>query len=286
LRVVLNRRAGGPPEEVCFNVVYQPMRNQDGRIDGIAVLALDVTEVVNARREAEAANFAKDEFLAMLGHELRSPLSPILTAIRLLQLKGPQDPKLEQLRETILRQTMHLSRLVDDLLDVGRIIAGKLSLDRKPVELRAIVKQAVETCTPLIERRQHVLRVTLPDTPVSLDADPDRMVQVVCNLVNNAAKYTREGGRIELTASEAAGWAVIRVSDSGVGIAPEMLDRIFDRFLQIGTSRHRAEGGLGIGLSLVKAIVDLHGGRVTAYSGGIGQGSEFTVRLPIQAPHE
>ena len=181
------------------------MRNQDGRIDGIAVLALDVTEVANARREAEAANRAKDEFLAMLGHELRNPLSPILTAIRLLQLKGPPDPKLEQLRETIFRQTMHLSRLVDDLLDVGRIITGKLSLDRKPVELRAIVQQAVETCTPLIERRQHVLSVALPDTPVSLDADPDRMVQVVSNLLNNAAKYMSEGGRIELTASEEDG---------------------------------------------------------------------------------
>ena len=178
---------------------------------------------------------------------------------------------------------MHLSRLVDDLLDVGRIITGKLSLDRKPVELRAIVQQAVETCTPLIERRQHVLSVALPDTPVSLDADPDRMVQVVSNLLNNAAKYMQRrgtdraddvrGGRVGgRFASPTAEWESRRRcwTASSTGSS------------RCGTSRHRAEGGLGIGLSLVKAIVELHGGRVTAYSAGIGQGSEFTVRLPVR----
>ena len=258
-----------------------PIRDERGAITRWFGTNTDVTD----RREAEEAlleaDRRKDEFLAVLAHELRSPLAPILTAARILQMKGSPDPQLQKPRETIVRQTLQLSKLVDDLLDVGRITAGKLSLDKRRVELNDIVKQAVETCAPVIERRRHTLNVGFSEAPVYLDVDAARMVQVVGNLLNNAAKYMQEGGRILVTAFADGGTAVIRVRDEGVGIPPEMLGRIFQRFIQLGSSGHRAEGGLGIGLSLVKALVDLHGGSVDARSDGIGTGSEFTVRLPM-----
>jgi PAS domain S-box-containing protein len=261
-----------------------PIRDERGAITRWFGTNTDVTD----RREAEEAlleaDRRKDEFLAVLAHELRSPLAPILTAARILQMKGPPDPQLQKPRETIVRQTLQLSKLVDDLLDVGRIIAGKLSLDKRRVELNDIVKQAVETSGPVIERRRHTLNVGFSEAPVYLDVDAARIVQVVGNLLNNAAKYMQEGGRIDLTAFADGGTAVIRVRDQGVGIPPDMLGRIFQRFIQLGSSGHRAEGGLGIGLSLVKAVVDLHGGSVDARSDGIGTGSEFTVRLPMTGP--
>jgi PAS domain S-box-containing protein len=261
-----------------------PIRDERGAITRWFGTNTDVTD----RREAEEAlleaDRRKDEFLAVLAHELRSPLAPILTAARILQMKGPPDPQLQKPRETIVRQTLQLSKLVDDLLDVGRITAGKLSLDKRRVELNDIVKQAVETSAPVIERRRHTLNVGFSEAPVYLDVDAARMVQVVGNLLNNAAKYMQEGGRIDLTAFADGGTAVIRVRDEGVGIPPDMLGRIFQRFIQLGSSGHRAEGGLGIGLSLVKAMVDLHGGSVDARSDGIGTGSEFTVRLPMTGP--
>jgi PAS domain S-box-containing protein len=261
-----------------------PIRDERGAITRWFGTNTDVTD----RREAEEAlleaDRRKDEFLAVLAHELRSPLAPILTAARILQMKGPPDPQLQKPRETIVRQTLQLSKLVDDLLDVGRIIAGKLSLDKRRVELNDIVKQAVETSGPVIERRRHTLNVGFSEAPVYLDVDAARIVQVVGNLLNNAAKYMQEGGRIDLTAFADGGTAVIRVRDEGVGIPPDMLGRIFQRFIQLGSSGHRAEGGLGIGLSLVKAVVDLHGGSVDARSDGIGTGSEFTVRLPMTGP--
>jgi signal transduction histidine kinase/DNA-binding NarL/FixJ family response regulator len=272
LRVMMNRGPDGEPEEVFFNFVYQPMRGREGEVDGIAVVAVDITELARARRDAEAANRAKDQFLAILGHELRNPLAPILTAVQLLQVKGPPDPHLQRLRDTIYRQTMHLAKLVDDLLDVGRIMTGKLRLDKQRVDLNSVVKQAVEASSPLIQRRGHTLHVSLAESPLYVEADDARIVQVVCNLLNNAAKYMPEGGRIELSARLQQGSAVVSVRDAGVGIAPEMLDRIFERFVQLGSGRDGSEG-LGIGLSLVKAIVELHGGRVAAHSNGTGTGS-------------
>jgi PAS domain S-box-containing protein len=261
-----------------------PIRDERGAITRWFGTNTDVTD----RREAEEAlleaDRRKDEFLAVVAHELRGPLAPILTAARILQMKGPPDSQLQKPRETIIRQTMQLSKLVDDLLDVGRITAGKLWLDKRRVELNEIVKQAVETSAPVIERRRHTLNVAFSEAPVYLDVDAARMVQVVGNLLNNAAKYMQEGGRIDLTAFADGDTAVIRVRDEGVGIPPDMLGRIFQRFIQLGSSGHRAEGGLGIGLSLVKALVDLHGGSVDARSDGIGTGSEFTVRLPITRP--
>jgi PAS domain S-box-containing protein len=246
-------------------------------------VSLDTTEGRQLEQALLEADRRKDEFMAVVAHELRGPLAAILGAVQILQIKGPPDPLLQQQRETIIRQTNRLAKLVEDLLDVGRVIAGKLRLEKRRVDLTSILKEAVETCAPLIQQHRHTLRVVFPESAIHLDADGGRLVQVVCNLLNNAATYMQEGGRIELTGFEEAGTAVIRVRDEGVGIPPDMLDRIFHRFVQVGTSDRRTKGGLGIGLALVKAIVELNGGRVEARSDGIGTGSEFTVRLPISA---
>jgi signal transduction histidine kinase len=282
--VTLNSGPQGAPRDAHFNFVCQPMRDHEGRVDGLAIVAVDVTEVVRARRHAEAENRAKDQFLAVLGHELRTPLSPILTAAQLLELKGPDSPSLRRHRETITRQAKHLAKLVEDLLDVGRIITGKLRLQKTRVDVATIVRNAVEACAPLISKRHHALAVTLPDTPLAIDADANRMVQVICNLLNNAAKYSSEGGRIDLCVAEHAGFVTIGVRDRGIGIPPEMLDRVFDRFVQAPVGDDTLTEGLGIGLSIVKSVVELHGGTVAAASDGPGTGSEFTIRVPAAAP--
>jgi signal transduction histidine kinase len=243
-------------------------------------VTLDVTERRGAAEALIAADRGKDEFLAVLGHELRNPIAPILTAVTLLQKKGPADRELQKLRTTILRQTLQMSKLVDDLLDVGRIINGKLRLERRVVDLNAVVAQAIETCAPLIEQQRHTLLVTRADVPLHVDADYERMVQVVCNLLNNAAKYMADGGRIELSVHARDGHGVIRVRDEGVGLSPEMLGRIFHQFVQIDSSTCLSQGGLGVGLSIVRAIVELHGGTVEARSDGVDTGAEFTVTLP------
>jgi signal transduction histidine kinase/DNA-binding NarL/FixJ family response regulator len=281
--VTLDPGPHGSPEQVSFNFVYQPLRDRDGRVEGIAVVAVDVTELVRARQDAETANRAKDQFLAVLGHELRNPIAPILTATRLLELKGPADPSLGRLRETIVRQALHLSTLVEDLLDVGRIMTGKLRLEKAQVDVHTIVKQAIEACMPAIERRRHTLDVTLPEQPIVVEADAGRLVQVICNLLNNAAKFTPEGRRIDLSAGVQAGTVVLRVRDEGIGIAPQMLERVFDRFVQGAAAASDAQAGLGIGLSIVKTIVEMHGGTIAAYSDGIGAGAEFVVSLPVAA---
>jgi signal transduction histidine kinase len=251
-----------------------------------------VTKDITLRREGEEALRAseerlresdrmKDEFLAVVAHELRGPLQPILMAVKLLDARSGQADEAQRLRATIERQAQQLAKLVDDLLEIGRITSGKLRVTRTRSELGAIVTQAVETCAPLIEKRRHTLHTHLPDSAIHVLADAARIVQVVSNLLSNAAKYMHDGGRIDLTVEEHGGHAEIRVHDEGVGIAPEMLSRIFNRFVQVGSSAHRDEGGLGIGLSLVKAVVELHGGSVEARSEGIGTGSEFIVRLPV-----
>jgi len=172
---------------------------------------------------------------------------------------------------------------VEDLLDIGRITAGKIRLEKTRVDLRDVVKQAVETSMPLIERHQHRLEVQVPDEPAYVEADAARLAQVAANLLNNAAKYSADGGQIEVRLTEEQGMGVVSVRDQGVGIPLDMIDRIFDRFIQVGTSGHRAEGGLGIGLSIVKALVELHGGSVEVRSDGIGKGSEFSFRVPLAA---
>jgi CheY-like chemotaxis protein len=235
-----------------------------------------------ARAEAERANRAKDEFLAMLGHELRNPLSPIVTALQLLKLRRAGAGSGREL-EVIDRQVHHLVRLVDDLLDVSRITRGKVSLDRARVELADVVAKAVEMAAPLVEQQAHTLVVSVPATGLPVDGDRDRLAQVIANLLTNAAKYTPRGGHIWIRGEREDGQVVVRVRDDGSGIPPELLPRMFDLFVQGERSSERSQGGLGIGLSLVRSLVELHGGSVSARSDGLGEGTEVAVRLPVAA---
>ena len=255
--------------------------------DTMVGVTLDVTARRAAEQALREADRQKDQFLTVLAHELRGPIAPIVTAARILQETGPPEPRLVKNREAILRQARRLASLVDDLLDVGRIREGKLRIERRRVEVNAVLQQAAETCSPVIERRRHALHVHPAAGPIYVDADEGRLLQVLCNLLSNAAKYMREGGRIDLAACEEPGAAMIAVSDEGVGIPREMLASVFQRYVQVESSGHRSDGGLGIGLSLVKALVEQHGGSVSAHSEGIGRGSRFEVRLPkAEAPPE
>jgi signal transduction histidine kinase/ActR/RegA family two-component response regulator len=227
------------------------------------------------------ADRRKDEFLATLAHELRNPLAPIRNAIQVLLLKGPPDPELKWSTEVIDRQVQHMARLLDDLLDVSRITHNKLELRRARIELATVVQNAVETSGPLVNSGAQQLTVTLPPAPVYLDADPIRLAQVFSNLLNNAAKYSEPGGHIRLTAELRGSDVVVSVKDDGMGIAVELLPRIFDIFCQANHVSERSQGGLGIGLSLVRGLVELHGGSIEARSDGPGKGSEFIVRLPV-----
>ncbi len=224
----------------------------------------------------------KDEFLAMLGHELRNPLAPVTTALQLMRLHSDESLRVASARETIERQVEHLTRLIDDLLDVSRITRGKIELRHEAVVLSTLVARAVEAARPVIDERGHRLTLDLPDEPVTLSADPARLEQVLANLLNNAAKYTDVGGRIWLRAFVDAGQLVLSVKDDGAGLTTEMRERIFDLFVQGPEMRAYARSGLGIGLTLVRRLVEMHGGTVEALSDGPGQGSEFIARLPIR----
>jgi PAS domain S-box-containing protein len=272
---------------VWINARLSLIRDLAGQPVGLMGLAFDISEHKHLENELRQrvddlalADRRKDEFLALLGHELRNPLAPVRNAIQVLKLLGTSDSKLHWARDVIDRQVHQISRIVDDLLDVARITRGTVKLHKEPVELAAVVAQAVETSRPLIDARKHQLIVSVPPG-IRLDADPARLAQVLANLLNNAAKYTDEGGKIGLDVSREGDEVVIRVRDSGMGIAPELLPRIFDLFAQGDRALARADGGLGIGLTLVKNLVELHGGSVTARSEGPGKGSEFLVRLPI-----
>jgi signal transduction histidine kinase len=234
-----------------------------------------------ARAEAEAASRSKDEFLAMLGHELRNPLAPIVTALEILRLRG-QVPEREL--GLLQRQVRHLTRLVDDLLDVSRITRGKVEIRKEPVELSAAVDKAIEMAGPLFEERRHELAVEVPTDGLEVHGDPVRLSQVAANLLTNAARYTEPGGHVAVRAWREGGEVVLSVTDDGQGISGELLPRVFDLFVQGPRSIDRREGGLGIGLTLVRSLVALHGGRVEARSDGPGKGSTFVVRLPALAP--
>ena len=242
----------------------------------------DGPELRRRLREAEAANRAKDEFLAVLGHELRNPLSPILTALELMRLRGGDAFVRE--RAIIERQVRHLVSMVSDLLDVSRVSQGKLVLNTRPLETIDVVFRAIEMASPLVEQRGHRLVVTVPETGLRIEADETRLAQVVANILNNAARYTPEGGRIRVTAVRDEGHVVLRVADSGIGMRPEDLSRIFDLFVQDERGHDSSREGLGIGLSIAKGLVELHGGTIAARSDGEGQGSEFVIRLPLAAP--
>jgi signal transduction histidine kinase/CheY-like chemotaxis protein len=227
------------------------------------------------------ADRRKNEFLAILAHELRNPLAPIRNAVQVLSLQDPPDPAVQWPREVIERQVQQLNRMVDDLLDVARITQAKFNLQREPVELGTVIAQAVETSQPLIEARKHQLSVIPPSKPIWIEGDEVRLAQVVANLLNNAAKYTQEGGKISLAVERNENQVEIRVRDTGIGIPADLLPRVFDPFIQEERSPDRAQGGLGIGLALVRSLVELHGGTVEAKSAGRGQGSEFALHLPI-----
>jgi two-component system, sensor histidine kinase len=232
------------------------------------------------RWEAEALreeNRRKDEFLALLAHELRNPLSPIVTGLELFRQMGLETEALERVHASMERQTKHLVRLVDDLLDVSRVSQGKIELRSERLELSPLLRQAVDSVRPLVEERGHRLSCEEIEPGLVVEGDAVRLVQVIANLLNNAARYTDPGGEIRLSAARDGGQAVVRIADNGRGIAPEMIDRIFEMFVQ----EREGGKGLGLGLTLVRQLVELHGGRVRAYSKGRGQGSEFVVRLPL-----
>jgi PAS domain S-box-containing protein len=284
----LETRKGKKVEVEFVSNVYE--------VDRLKVIQCNIRDITERSRlerqtkeQAEALadlHRRKDEFLAMLSHELRSPLAPILNAVHLLRLQGNENLIQHQARVVIERQVGQLSRLVDDLLEVSRIATGRVRLQRERLDLRGIVERAVETVRPLIDRRRHDLSVSLPPGPLWADADPTRLEQVMVNLLNNAAKYTDEGGRIWLTARQEENSVVLRLRDTGVGIGPDLLPRIFDLFAQADRSLDRSQGGLGIGLSVVQRLVEMHGGTVQAFSAGPGQGSEFVVCLPSPPPLE
>ena len=266
---------------IPISLTISPIRDSGGRIVGASKIARDIT----SRKEMEAAlkeaDRRKDVFLATLAHELRNPLAPIRNALQILMAKGPPDPELQWARGVIDRQVQQMARLLEDLLDVSRISRNKLELRKERVDLTAVVEAALETSRPVIEAGGHEFSVTLPPEPIHLEADPVRLAQVFANLLNNAAKYTEEGGRIWLAAERQGSEVTVSVKDNGIGIMAEMLPRIFEIFTQSNRALVRSQGGLGIGLSLVKGLVELHGGSIEARSDGPGQGSEFVVRLPV-----
>ncbi|MBA2592478.1 MAG: GAF domain-containing protein, partial [Gammaproteobacteria bacterium] len=242
------------------------------------VIAIENARLLSALKESDRR---KDEFLAILAHELRNPLAPIRNAVQIYRANGLSVPELQWATDVIDRQVHQMTRLVDDLLDVSRITKGKIELRKERVELAVVVNSAVEASRPLIEKWGHGLTVTIPPQPIQLEADPTRMAQVLSNLLNNAAKYMDQGGRIWVIAERQNGHVLIRVKDTGIGIPTETLPRIFDMFMQVDRTLERSEGGLGIGLTLVQRLVEMHGGTVEARSDGPGKGSEFVVRLAI-----
>ena len=258
----------------------QPLHDLAGQPRGCVACVLDVTELKDSERALREADRRKDEFLATLAHELRNPLAPILTGLEIMQRITGDPATLERTRLIMERQAHQLVSLVDDLLDVSRITRGKFELRKRMVELVEIVQMAVEATRPAIDRAGHTLNVVLPDAPSFLEADPNRLAQVLSNLLSNATKYTPQGGRIDLVAEREAGHVRISVTDSGIGIPPEMMDGIFGMFAQIDRPQERGHMGLGIGLTLAKSLVEMHRGSISVRSEGADEGSTFTVRLP------
>jgi PAS domain S-box-containing protein len=273
--------------------VTNALRDKTGRLLGFTKLMRDQTdrkrledELRQVAAELSDTNRRKDEFLAILSHELRNPLAPIHHSLQIIRRAGDDTEMIEQARQVAERQTQQLVRLVDDLLDVARITRSKIKLRRQRVDLATIVQSAMETNRTLVLTAGHELTVALPSNKVWLDADPTRLAQVLANLLNNAVKYTREPGHIWFTAEQDGAEVVIRIRDTGIGIAASMLPHIFDMFTQVDNTLERSQGGLGIGLTLVRRLIEMHGGSVEAASAGLGHGSEFIVRLPVAPERE
>jgi signal transduction histidine kinase/ActR/RegA family two-component response regulator len=236
-----------------------------------------------AAEALRVADQRKDEFLATLGHELRNPLAPLLTGLHLLKMTSNRDPGVARITAVMERQLTHLVRLVDDLLEVSRITRGVIDVQREPLDLATLVRAALETTRPMFEAAGHQLSMDLPSAPITIQGDSVRLTQVFANLLTNAAKYTNAGGRISVTVKRSGERAEITVRDNGIGIPPDHLDSVFDMFMQVDRSNRRSQGGLGIGLTLVRSLVSMHGGTVQAHSAGPGHGSEFVVTLPVAA---
>ncbi|MDB5311292.1 MAG: hybrid sensor histidine kinase/response regulator, partial [Gemmataceae bacterium] len=264
-----------------YDYILVPVFGAGGEVEAVAGTTRDVTDRKRHEDQLAEADRRKDEFLALLAHELRNPLAPIRNGLQVLRLAERDPAARGRAREMMDRQLGHLVRMVDDLLDVSRITRGKMELRPSRVRLADVVGSAVETARPVIDAAGHELTVDLPPDPVALDADLTRLAQVFANLLTNSAKYTPPGGKIRLAAAARGGEAVVTVRDAGIGIPADALPTIFDMFSQVDRSIEKATGGLGIGLALVKGLVEMHGGTVTAASDGPGRGSEFTVTLPI-----
>ncbi|MGE0546309.1 MAG: response regulator [Kofleriaceae bacterium] len=285
-RIQINRWGTGIVIDAYFTFVYEPLRGLDGEVEGVICNGVNVTEAVLAREQlavlraqTEATNRAKDEFLAMLGHELRNPLSPITTTLQVMRLQGMDSAELNLLE----RQVSHMARLVDDLLDVSRIARGKVELRHRDIEVSEVVDRALELTSDLIESRGHRVYANVRRRGLELNVDPDRMVQVLSNLLTNAAKYSDYGSRIDVEAVRAADAIQIVVRDEGVGIDTAMIDRVFDVFVQQPQTLERSRGGLGLGLAIVRSITEAHGGAVSVAS-EVGKGSAFTISLPVIGP--
>jgi PAS domain S-box-containing protein len=283
--------------ERMVDITIQPIRDDTGRVLYLAPTGNDITDRKRAEAERKRledelrrlaadlseADHRKDEFLAILAHELRNPLAPLSNMLEVLKRTDGDGEVLRQARDTMARQLGQLVRLVDDLLDINRITHNRLELRRSRIELAPVIRQAVEACRPLAESAGHELHVSLPAEPAHLYADPARLAQVFGNLINNSCKYTTPGGHIWVSAERVGGEVVVTVKDDGIGIPPDKLDSIFDMFTQVDRSLERSQGGLGIGLTLVKRLVEMHDGSIEAKSAGEGRGSEFVVRFPVLA---
>lgn len=278
-----------------YRVAVDPVWDPFGKLTGAVHVITDITarkhldaELQRQAEELSNANRAKDEFLAMLGHELRNPLAPILNAVAVLRAQDSDEAVLSRSRDAIERQVHHMVRLVDDLLDVSRITRGTIELRQGVMDLSQLARQVAQSTRPLMESHAHAFHVSIPAEPLWLRADATRLEQVLSNLLTNAVKYTPDGGEIWLTCGSEGGEAVVQVRDTGRGIPPEMLPRIFELFTQVSPSIDRAQGGLGLGLTLVRRLVEMHGGHVIAQSEGLGHGAEFEVRIPLaesDTPH-
>jgi len=275
VRVTKDRRP------VDVSVTIAPIRDAAGEIVGASKVAREISLQKRVQRDLEEAGARRNEFLALLAHQLRNPLGPIRHAVTILRARTPSPEELRWATGIIDRQTEHMTRLVDDLLDVARITRGTIELRRERVDVAGLMKGAVEATSAIMKRFYHHLTVSLPTQPLFVEGDVTRLTQVVTNLLDNAAKHTDSGGRIWLSAERDGDSALIRVKDTGIGIPSEALPRIFELFSEGEASIERSEGGLGLGLSLVERLVKLHGGTVTAHSDGAGRGSEFIVRLPL-----
>jgi PAS domain S-box-containing protein len=271
-----------------LHVAVDPLRDGVGPIKGAICLVSDITdrkrmemELLGQAQKLQEASQRKDEFLAMLAHELRNPLAPLANTLQIIRLQVQGNSLIEESLDVARRQIQHMSRLLEDLFDVSRITRGRVELRKNAIDLKSVVSHAVEATLPVIDAFRHELTINLPPEPVWVEGDSTRLEQIVTNLINNAAKYTEPGGRITVTLDHEAEEALLTVQDTGIGMTPELQNRIFDLFVQDDRSLDRARGGLGIGLTLVRSLVELHDGTVSVSSPGPGQGSAFEVRLPL-----